>query len=97
MSKRYVSLASKIVMILIVSSISAVLVYSCFREQISHYYSFVDDIAGIKDLMDQHDQYTSMWLYEYRSGDYIEGSFASILEEPSAGTLANLATPLRIS
>ena len=23
-----------------------------------------------------------MWLYEYRSGDYIEGSFASILEEP---------------
>ena len=49
MSKRYVSLASKIVMILIVSSISAVLVYSCFREQISHYYSFVDDIAGIKE------------------------------------------------
>lgn len=49
MSKRYVSLASKIVMILIVSSISAVLVYSCFREQISHYYSFVDDIAGITE------------------------------------------------
>ena len=49
MSKRYVSLASKIVMILIVSSIAAVLVYSCFREQISHYYSFVDDIAGIKE------------------------------------------------
>lgn len=42
----------------------------------------IDDIAGIKKLMDQHDQYTSMWLYEYRSGDYIEGSFASILEEP---------------
>lgn len=49
MNKRYVSLASKIVMILIVSSLSAVLVYSCFREQISHYYSFVDDIAGIKE------------------------------------------------
>ena len=49
MSKRYVSLASKIVMILIVSSISAVLVYSCFREQISHYYSFVDDIADNKE------------------------------------------------
>ena len=42
----------------------------------------IDDIASIKNLLDQHDQYTSMWLYEYRSGDYIEGSFASILEEP---------------
>ena len=49
MNKRYISLASKIVMILIVSSISAVLVYSCFREQISHYYSFIDNVAGIKE------------------------------------------------
>lgn len=28
---------------------SAVLVYSCFREQIPHYYSFIDEVAGIKD------------------------------------------------
>lgn len=49
MSKRYTSLASKIFFILIASSISAVLVYSCFREQIPHYYSFIDDVAGIKD------------------------------------------------
>ena len=27
---------------------SAVLVYSCFREQIPHYYSFIDEVAGIK-------------------------------------------------
>ena len=30
----------------------------------------IDDIASIKNLLDQHDQYTSIWLYEYRSGDY---------------------------
>ncbi len=28
---------------------SAVLVYSCFREQIPHYYSFIDEVVGIKD------------------------------------------------
>lgn len=49
MNKKYVSLASKIFFILIASSISAVLVYSCFREQIPHYYSFIDEVAGIKD------------------------------------------------
>lgn len=49
MSKKYVSLASKIFFILIASSMSAVLVYSCFREQIPHYYSFIDEVAGIKD------------------------------------------------
>ena len=49
MNKRYISLASKIVMILIASSLTAVLVYSGFREQISHYYSFVDNVAGIKE------------------------------------------------
>lgn len=48
-SKKYVSLASKIFFILIASSMSAVLVYSCFREQIPHYYSFIDEVAGIKD------------------------------------------------
>ena len=49
MNKRYISLASKIFFILIASCISAVLVYSCFREQIPHYYSFIEDVAGIKD------------------------------------------------
>ena len=49
MNKRYISLASKIFVILIASCISAVLVYSCFGEQIPHYYSFIEDVAGIKD------------------------------------------------
>lgn len=49
MNKRYLSLSSKIFLILFASSLAAILVYSGFREQVDHYYSFVDHVTGIKE------------------------------------------------
>lgn len=49
MSKRYFSLSSKIIIVLILSGICALLCYGVFRTQVTSYYDFIEEVTDISD------------------------------------------------
>lgn len=112
----------KIILLLISSSILAILCYGLFRYHVTDYYEFIRNCVGesfdfdafyddfeakaqdiqlysdekeevdkLKKLLQSHDKYTSVYLYDYVSDEYITGSYGYILDES-----INLVTPLSI-
>lgn len=72
MNKRYFSLSSKIIIVLILSSVCALLCYGIFRTQVTSYYDFIDNVTDISDK--RKDYYKSirakaknMSLYDKKS------------------------------
>lgn len=50
-------------------------------KDVSVYSEEESDKKKLKRLLNKHDKYTSVYLYDYFSGEYITGDFGSILDE----------------
>ena len=58
MSKKYFSLSSKIIIVLVLSGICALFCYGIFRMQVTSYYDFIDNVTNISDK--RKDYYNSI-------------------------------------